>query len=181
MKCKNCGTQFEEGIFCPECGAKFVEENVKAKDESVKPKSKKKVLKYIGIIALVYIIISIIVTLLSGGIDDTETRPEAYLEEGKKDANSENGEEAEEGTLVDEEGFDDNGLTYDLATDIANAMLNSDGNGHIVDNDGNIIPEYAYIEILDNGSLYDGDCILEGYSVARNGQLECYMLPEVSY
>ena len=20
MKCKNCGTEFEEGVFCPECG-----------------------------------------------------------------------------------------------------------------------------------------------------------------
>ena len=22
MKCKNCGTEFNEGIFCPECGTK---------------------------------------------------------------------------------------------------------------------------------------------------------------
>lgn len=25
MKCKNCGTEFQEGIFCPECGTKFQE------------------------------------------------------------------------------------------------------------------------------------------------------------
>ena len=23
MKCKNCGTEFEEGVFCPECGTKY--------------------------------------------------------------------------------------------------------------------------------------------------------------
>ena len=26
MKCTNCGTQFDEGIFCPECGTKCVME-----------------------------------------------------------------------------------------------------------------------------------------------------------
>ena len=25
MKCRNCGTEFDEGIFCPECGTKVVE------------------------------------------------------------------------------------------------------------------------------------------------------------
>lgn len=27
MKCKNCGTEFSEGLFCPECGTKWIEEN----------------------------------------------------------------------------------------------------------------------------------------------------------
>lgn len=27
MKCKKCGTEFSEGVFCPECGEKFIEEN----------------------------------------------------------------------------------------------------------------------------------------------------------
>ena len=26
MKCKKCGAEFTEGIFCPECGEKYVEE-----------------------------------------------------------------------------------------------------------------------------------------------------------
>ncbi len=31
MVCKNCGTEFNEGIFCPECGTKIeVEENTKS-------------------------------------------------------------------------------------------------------------------------------------------------------
>lgn len=32
MKCKKCGTEFNEGIFCPECGEKYnelVKENIK--------------------------------------------------------------------------------------------------------------------------------------------------------
>lgn len=69
-------------------------------------------------------------------------------------------------------------LTYDLNTDIENAMLHSDGNGHIVDDYGNIIPEYSYIEITENGSLYDveSDCIMEGYEVSPNGQISRYMV-----
>ena len=26
MKCKNCGTEFEEGVFCPECGMRIESE-----------------------------------------------------------------------------------------------------------------------------------------------------------
>lgn len=33
MKCTNCGTEFEKGIFCPECGSKFVNETEKAEIE----------------------------------------------------------------------------------------------------------------------------------------------------
>lgn len=28
MKCQNCGTEFEEGLFCPECGTKWIENNI---------------------------------------------------------------------------------------------------------------------------------------------------------
>lgn len=28
MKCKNCGHEFENGIFCPECGTKHEMENL---------------------------------------------------------------------------------------------------------------------------------------------------------
>lgn len=27
MKCKNCGTEFNEGFFCPECGTRYETEN----------------------------------------------------------------------------------------------------------------------------------------------------------
>lgn len=27
MRCRECGTEFFEGVFCPECGAKYAEEN----------------------------------------------------------------------------------------------------------------------------------------------------------
>ena len=26
MVCKNCGAEFSEGVFCPECGTKIVQE-----------------------------------------------------------------------------------------------------------------------------------------------------------
>lgn len=50
MRCKQCGTYFEEGIFCPECGTKmeaedtteFVyDESEKSKEEHEKPKREK--------------------------------------------------------------------------------------------------------------------------------------------
>lgn len=110
---------------------------------------------------------------------------EEYIHNYEKIVNEEILEEGEviEATVEGNESevSDNSGLTFDLRTDIANGLLNSDGNGHIVDNNGNIIPEYSYIEITENGSLFDGDCILEGYSVARNGQLECYIPVEVEY
>lgn len=35
MKCKNCGFEFDEGIFCPECGTKYEEAIVKEATEEV--------------------------------------------------------------------------------------------------------------------------------------------------
>ena len=33
MKCQNCGTEFNEGLFCPECGTKYDEEQVKKESQ----------------------------------------------------------------------------------------------------------------------------------------------------
>lgn len=38
MKCKNCGAEFEEGIFCPECGTRV--ENIKEDFEDIDTKEK---------------------------------------------------------------------------------------------------------------------------------------------
>lgn len=35
MKCKNCGFEFDEGIFCPECGTKYEEDIVEEATEEV--------------------------------------------------------------------------------------------------------------------------------------------------
>lgn len=35
MKCKNCGYEFDEGIFCPECGTKYDEESEKEVKENI--------------------------------------------------------------------------------------------------------------------------------------------------
>ena len=31
MKCVKCGCEFEEGLFCPECGAKYDEKEAEEK------------------------------------------------------------------------------------------------------------------------------------------------------
>lgn len=35
MKCKNCGTEFKEGFFCPECGTKWDKQNATVKMSSL--------------------------------------------------------------------------------------------------------------------------------------------------
>ena len=83
MKCKACGAKItKDAKFCNICGAK-VEEG----QDGSKPKPKKKILKYIGIAALVYVVLSVVITALNGGIDDSETRAETYLEESNVDDN----------------------------------------------------------------------------------------------
>ena len=41
MKCTNCGTEFEEGLFCPECGTKNDEGNIQeiTPEVEVKPET----------------------------------------------------------------------------------------------------------------------------------------------
>lgn len=38
MKCQKCGTEFNEGIFCPECGAKYDEREVERAESEEKEK-----------------------------------------------------------------------------------------------------------------------------------------------
>ena len=40
MKCKNCGFEFDEGIFCPECGTKYDVEEAKRQADELKAKEK---------------------------------------------------------------------------------------------------------------------------------------------
>jgi hypothetical protein len=63
--------------------------------------------------------------------------------------------------------------------DVGEALLYANEEGQIVDACGKVIPEYSYITVLENGSLSDGECILEGYSLSRNGQIECYLVGDV--
>lgn len=83
--------------------------------------------------------------------------------------------------LAEMMGDNSTALAYDLSTDVENGMLYSDDSGCIVDSNGNIIPEYEYINVLDNGYISDGECVLEGYCVDTNGQIVSYIPGEVSY
>lgn len=68
MKCKNCGTNFEEGIFCPECGTRIdndekITENLNEKKLNTKSSTKKKKGKQVrkeSIIVLVAVIVAFI-------------------------------------------------------------------------------------------------------------------------
>lgn len=54
-------------------------------------------------------------------------------------------------------------ISGDLQEDVQNGMVYFNSEGQLVDSSGNLIQEYSYITMLDNGTLYDGDSILEGY------------------
>lgn len=61
MKCSNCGTEFNEGIFCPECGTRYETENREIKSAGVnkqqvlqeKPQKEKYLPVKIGLICLI--------------------------------------------------------------------------------------------------------------------------------
>ena len=73
------------------------------------------------------------------------------------------------------------GVSGDLAVDVANGLLYADIDGTIVDSNAIPIPEYSYIIALENGALSDGDSILEGVEVDKNGKIVNYTIEVVDY
>lgn len=74
MKCKNCGTEFEEGLFCPNCGSKAEEEQTTAVSSNapVAPKKKKKhILRNIILLIVASYVLVIIIGILTD--DDAQT------------------------------------------------------------------------------------------------------------
>lgn len=65
------------------------------------------------------------------------------------------------------------GLSYDIYEDVINEMVYSNYEGQLTDPNGQVIAEYSYIEILDNGCLYDtiGENLMEGLFVSAGGKI----------
>lgn len=65
------------------------------------------------------------------------------------------------------------GLSYDIYEDVINGMVYSNYEGQLTDSNGQVIAEYSYIEILDNGCLYDtmGENLMEGLFVSAGGKI----------
>lgn len=72
-------------------------------------------------------------------------------------------------------------ISGDLSVDVENGLLYSTKDGKIADKDGNNLSEYDYITILDNEYLSDGESVLEGYMVEKDGKIVLWKAEEVDY
>lgn len=72
-------------------------------------------------------------------------------------------------------------LTYDFEKDVESGLLYSTGDGRIADKDGNIISEYEYITVLDNGALSSYDSIMDGYVAGAGGKIVLSIPEEVDW
>ncbi|MBQ7775534.1 MAG: DUF4190 domain-containing protein [Lachnospiraceae bacterium] len=88
--------------------------------------------------------------------------------EQETDIRQESLAEDESMNMLEEHSVD---LSYDLTQDASKGLLYSNTHGQIVDIYENVIPEYSYITVLENGSLSDGECILEGLFVGAGGEI----------
>lgn len=72
-------------------------------------------------------------------------------------------------------GTEDNDITkgfiYDFTDDVKEGLIYGSKDGEIVDKNGNIIEQYSYITVLEDGSLSDGENILEGYYSGAGGKI----------
>lgn len=63
-----------------------------------------------------------------------------------------------------------------LAEDVRMGKLYSDAKGRVVDENGEVIPEYSDISMYENGCLYDDEGnLIDGYVAGRAGQIVPYM------
>lgn len=74
-------------------------------------------------------------------------------------------------------------LSYSLSLDVENGLLYANADGKITDSVGNQIPEYDYLFASPVGGLVDtsDNCILDGYSIAGDGQIYLDIPPAVDY
>lgn len=171
MKCKNCGNEFNEGVFCPECGTKYEKKNIvdvntlekksqgentscdmsneiAYEGEKIVAKEEKKLLY--GILLSIFVIV-VMVLLVIGLITIA------------KYANKEN----EEVTVQNEVDDDKDDIEKDVVLDDVKTDTKTDEQEHTITqtDEGYILPEsstryYSYDEL----STYD----VETLRVARN-------------
>ena len=171
MKCNKCGKEFLDGVFCPVCGTKFVMENMEKKDDSTrhKKKLKKNVLKYLGIVILIYIVGTLIVVTLDKEIvDDSET----YVEDVNEETNEEKGEEVSKSATLNWKNAYLNYLNENGNTDYGYSLS-------YIDEDD--IPELVIDTMISASGVelctYDGEKII----VTPVGESLTYRLQENSF
>lgn len=196
MKCKKCGKEFEEGIFCPNCGERVEEGNRDIEEQNLvnpapkKQKVKKK--KTIGgcLLSIVKIIVVTNVLLFVIGVvfgdEGEETVPQSENtqqvehEKNQEDEKSKRIEEAkkleeeqqrliEEQERVKEEAKEQLAaqVTGDFKTDAENGVLFVDGS-KIVDAEGNPIEAYSSYTVNENGYVSTEFYVVEGIFVDGN-------------
>ena len=107
-------------------------------------------------------------------VDVTDSMNENVLE------NNKNLEDETEPEITTEEVIESNqpvNLSYNFGDDVENGLLYSTEDGRIVDQNSNVVSEYEYITVLENGALSDGENIMEGYSAGAGGKI-IHSIPE---
>lgn len=182
MKCKNCGTQFEEGIFCPECGTKYEEEvkssineampdnDIKQENITVGKKEEKKTKKKFplwGKIVIGIFAFSTVAGMFLPSTDDTKKNEEVVAESEQDQEKVEEPEiELDYGSIyggvmdyiVSEHGEDAEYLMYILHD------MNNDGYKELIVENGTCNADVVYEVYTTDGeqSIYVGS-IEEGY------------------
>lgn len=80
-------------------------------------------------------------------------------------------EKSHEETEEVKQNMESEELSYDFSTDVEKGLLYSTEDGKISDKNGDVISEYAYITVLENGALSDGENIIEAYGAGAGGKI----------
>lgn len=163
MFCEKCGKEVNAGDkFCESCGS------------PIGKKKKEKVPFYKNKWLWIYLIISVVGWTLFGDDSETHSKKEDNYntEETHSSENVQLSEEKEseiEDTQLSTEEVV--AISGDLYKDVQDGLLYSNVEGQITDKKGNVLSVYSYLEVLENGAIWDGECILEGLFAGAGGKI----------
>lgn len=145
--------------------------------------SRNKVITMRRRVIVIFLLLSFSMISINGcGRNPEKKVPPTEAEDNSvKDSKSPEKEESKAIEVEREEQKETQSLTYDFSTDVENGLLYSTEDGRVSDKDGNVIAEYDYITVLNNGSLSDESGIYDGYMAGAGGKIVLSIPDEVDY